>query len=198
MRVLDALDQYDLEEQPEDLIGEIQDIFFNDAETQNQPDLQLQFMRLIYRYLEERLDDIQDDQQDRFVSLSNLSLSCLGNDYSPISDEEDDGNAPIGKSSIEHIHESRFHATAYSLLRKLIQQAVRFHNEAFFFRDTSAEEMQLFNDIDETLLKESTLKIDSEHPLAIMLVDILESSLYSSNEDNFFRVEETNDFLVTL
>ena len=60
------------------------------------------------------------------------------------------------------------------------------------------EEIQLFNDIDETLLKESTLKIDSEHPLAIMLVDILESSLYSSNEDNFFRVEETNDFLVTL
>ena len=79
-------------------------------------------MILVYRYLEERLEDIEDNQQDHFEILSSLSLSCLLNDYSPISDEEDsqESKARFADGSIEHINEPRFHATAYSLLRKLI------------------------------------------------------------------------------
>ena len=73
-----------------------------------------------------------------------------------------------------------------------MSKAVLVHQDAFYFQaDVQEEDTPFFSDINDTLINDESLRVDCEHPLAIMIVDILEGSLYPDevtlevNQDRF-------------
>ena len=73
-----------------------------------------------------------------------------------------------------------------------MSKAVLVHQDAFYFQaDVQEKDKTFFSDINKTLINEESLRVDCEHPLAIMTVDILEGSLYPDevtlevNQDRF-------------
>ncbi len=84
----------------------------------------------------------------------------------------------------------RFNCCVHSLLRTLVAKAIEIDDKPFFSLDKESITLNIFDE----LLEE--MQVTTEHPLTVLLVDVLEKTLYKDRGVSQETLRQAMDILV--